>query len=75
MTLLEMIVYMADYMEPNREFDGVEELRALAWTDLDRAMLRAFEISVEMLERRGRAVDDHSRPALEYMQKQLGIQA
>ena len=74
MTLLEKIVYMADYMEPNREFDGVEELRALAWTDLDRAMLRAFEISVEMLERRGRAVDEHSRQALEYMQKQLGIQ-
>ena len=73
MTLLEKIVYMADYMEPNREFDGVEELRALAWTDLDRAMLRAFEISVEMLEQRGRSIDVHSRQALEFMQKQLGI--
>ena len=55
------------------EFDGVEELRALAWTDLDRAMLRAFEISVEMLEQRGRSIDVHSRQALEFMQKQLGI--
>ena len=73
MTLLEKIVYMADYMEPNRAFEGVQELRELAWTDLDRAMLRAFEISVEMLERRGRRVDEHSRKALEYMQKQLGI--
>ena len=73
MTLLEKIIYMADYMEPNREFDGVEELRALAWTDLDRAMLRAFEISVEMLEQRGRSIDVHSRQALEFMQKQLGI--
>ena len=73
MTLLEKIVYMADYMEPNREFEGVEELRALAWTDLDRAMLRAFEISVQMLEQRGRRVDEHSRQALEFMQKQLGV--
>ena len=73
MTLLEKIVYMADYMEPNRKFDGVEELRALAWTDLDRAMLRAFEISVEMLEQRGRPVDEYSRRALEFMQKQLGV--
>ena len=73
MSLLEKIVYMADYMEPNREFDGVEELRSLAWTDLDRAMLRAFEISVEMLEQRGRSIDVHSRQALEFMQKQLGI--
>ena len=73
MTLLEKIVYMADYMEPNREFEGVEELRELAWTDLDRAMLRAFEISVQMLEQRGRSIDVHSRQALEFMQKQLGI--
>ena len=38
-----------------------------------RAMLRAFEISVEMLEQRGRSIDVHSRQALEFMQKQLGI--
>ena len=73
MSLLEKIVYMADYMEPNRVFEGVEELRELAWADLNRAMLRAFEISVEMLEQRGRSVDVHSRQALEFMQKQLGI--
>lgn len=73
MTLLEKIIYMADYMEPNRAFDGVEELRALAWTDLDRAMLRAFALSVEALEQRGRQVDVYSRQALEYMRKSLGI--
>ena len=28
MTLLEKILYIADYMEPNRDFEGVEELRA-----------------------------------------------
>jgi nicotinate-nucleotide adenylyltransferase len=30
MTVLEKILYMADYIEPNRDFDGVERLRALA---------------------------------------------
>ena len=73
MTLLEKIVYMADYMEPNREFEGVEVLRELAWTDLDRAMLYAFQLSVDILEQRGKAVDAHSLQALEYMKKQLGI--
>ncbi len=69
MTLLEKIIYLADYMEPNREFDGVEELRYFAWTDLDRAMLRSFEMSVEVLEARGKQVDVYSRQALDYMQK------
>ena len=27
MSLLEKIIYIADYMEPNRDFPGVEELR------------------------------------------------
>lgn len=72
MTLLEKIVYLADYMEPNRDFDGVEELRKYAWTDLDRAMLRAFEMSVELLETRGKAIDANSREAMEYMKKQFG---
>ena len=71
MTLLEKIVYMADYMEPNREFEGVEVLRELAWTDLDRAMLYAFQLSVDILEQRGKAVDEHSLQALEFMKRQL----
>ena len=73
MTLLEKIVYMADYMEPNREFEGVETLRELAWTDLDRAMLFAFQLSVDILVARGKAVDEHSLQALEFMKQQLGI--
>ncbi len=73
MTLLEKIIYMADYMEPNRDFEGVETLRELAWTDLDRAMLVAFQLSVDILEQRGKAVDAHSLQALEFMKQQLGI--
>ena len=30
MTLLEKLLYVADYMEPTRDFPGVERLRALA---------------------------------------------
>lgn len=71
MHLLEKILYLADYMEPNRDFEGVEELRDYAFTNLDRAMLRAFEMSVELLESRGKAIDVNSREALEFMRKQL----
>jgi predicted HD superfamily hydrolase involved in NAD metabolism len=35
MTLLDKIIYMADYVEAGRDFDGIDEVRALAQTDLD----------------------------------------
>ena len=37
MTLLQKIIYVADYMEPCRNFPGVENLRELAFTDLEAA--------------------------------------
>ena len=40
MSTLEKIIYVADYMEPNRDFPGVKELRKLAYSDLDAALLR-----------------------------------
>lgn len=38
MSDLDKIVYIADYIEPNRHFPGVEEARILAKTSLDRAV-------------------------------------
>lgn len=38
MTKLEKIVYVADMIEPNRKFDGVERLREVANENLDEAM-------------------------------------
>ena len=47
MTMLEKIIYLADFIEPTRDFPGVEELRPLAYEDIDRAMARALELSLE----------------------------
>lgn len=47
MTLLEKIIYMADYIEPNRKFDGVAKLRALAYEDIDKAMALGLSMSLE----------------------------
>jgi nicotinate-nucleotide adenylyltransferase len=52
MTLLEKVIYLADYMEPGRSFPGVERLRALAETDLDAALLLGFEMSIREMEER-----------------------
>jgi len=39
MSLLEKIIYIADAIEPNRDYEGVENLRKLVFEDLDRALL------------------------------------
>ncbi|OJG71377.1 HAD superfamily hydrolase [Enterococcus phoeniculicola] len=41
MSLLDKIIYVADYIEPGRTFPGVKEARELALLDLDEAV--AFE--------------------------------
>ncbi len=46
MTLLDKIIYLADFIEPMRSFPGVEELRKLAEEDLDSALLAAYTQSV-----------------------------
>jgi nicotinate-nucleotide adenylyltransferase len=53
MTLLEKIIYIADYIEPTRAFDGVDELRRLAYEDLDRAIIMGLEMSIDDLNSRG----------------------
>ena len=52
MTTLEKILYLADYIEPNRDFNGVERLRALAYEDIDRALLLGVETTIQEMEDR-----------------------
>ena len=47
MTPLDKIIYFADMIEPNRNYPGVEKLRALAETaELDEILLTAFSESI-----------------------------
>ena len=63
MTLLEQIIYMADYIEPTRDFEGVEPLRALAYEDLDRAMLLGLDMSLEEIAEQGNPVHPNTLAA------------
>lgn len=69
MTTLEKILYIADYMEPNRKFPGVETLRELAWKDLDAAMFCGLDQSVALLRKQGRIIDPDSLAAWQYYGK------
>ena len=67
MTLLEKIIYVADYMEPNRKFPGVEKLRELAFSDLDAALKLGLEMTLEHLADQGAEVSPESRDALAWL--------
>jgi predicted HD superfamily hydrolase involved in NAD metabolism len=49
MTLLEKIIYVADYIEPGRHFPGVEGVRELAQKSLNEALIKAIQNTVVFL--------------------------
>lgn len=51
MTLLEKILYLADYIEPTRSFPGVDKLRKVCYDNLDAGVLLGLEMTIaEMVE-------------------------
>ncbi len=69
MSLLEKIIYMADYIEATRDFEGVEKLRALAYEDLDKAMVLGFEMSLEDIRSYGAEPHKNTLSALEWYKR------
>ncbi|NPC93388.1 HD domain-containing protein [Bacillus sp. WMMC1349] len=56
MTLLEKVIYVADYIEPGRSFSGIEDVRTLAETDLDLALIQALKNTIIFLLTKNQAV-------------------
>ena len=67
MNTLEKIIYVADYMEPNRNFEGVEQMRYLAYTDLNEALKMGLTMTLKMLQDQGREISPESQEALDYL--------
>ena len=46
MTLFDKLIYMADYIEPCRNFDGVKELRESSFDNLDKAIIQGIDTTI-----------------------------
>lgn len=68
MTVLEKVIYMADYVEPSREFDGVDALRDAVHADLDSGLLMGLRDSIEEMTGRGSPVHHRTVEAKEYLE-------
>ncbi len=49
MSLLDKIVFLADYIEKNRDFPGVKKLRKVASKNLDEAVLMGYDTTISFL--------------------------
>lgn len=66
MSLLEKIIYLADFIEPTRDFEEVVELRELAYKDIDAAMLKGLTISLKELNNNGISPDTSTLDAIRW---------
>lgn len=53
MTALDQVIFLADLIEPGRSFDGVDEVRRLAASDLPGAVLEALRLNLTYIMRQG----------------------
>ncbi|ANU23540.1 bis(5'-nucleosyl)-tetraphosphatase (symmetrical) YqeK [Planococcus donghaensis] len=72
MSDLEKVVYIADLIEPNRKFTGVEELRQLKEQGLDVMMEASVKHSIEFLESKNQPVFPDSLKCLNSFVQQKG---
>lgn len=71
MSLLEKIVYLADAIEPNREYPGVGELRILAYKDINKACLMSLNKTIEYINNRGLHLDQDTVKARDYLIREI----
>jgi len=72
MSLLEKIIYLSDFIEPSRSFPGVEELRGLAFKNLDKALLLAFNSSILYILSKNEYVHINTILARNHVLKEVG---
>lgn len=65
MSRLDKIIFLADMTSKERDFPGVEKLRKLAKKDLDQAMCKALESTLNFVKEKKQPVDPESAAALE----------
>lgn len=63
MTLLDKVIFMADFISADRDYDGVERMREKAYLSLESAMLEGLQFTLAELIENGWAVHEDSLAA------------
>ena len=75
MSILEQIIYIADYIEPNRdtELDISLEIRQSAFSDLDRCCAMIMKGIVSYLKNSSKKMDEMTVKACEFYCLKTGL--
>jgi predicted HD superfamily hydrolase involved in NAD metabolism len=74
MSLLEKIIFTADYIEPNRspkKIPELDDIRILAFKDLDRAVLKILENTLLYLKEANKEIDTLTVDTYEYYKNKV----
>ena len=71
MSMLQKIIYVADYIEPNRDdiIPHIEDIQTLAFTDIDKAVCVIAKNIIYYLEEQGRDIDPATRATYDFYKK------
>ncbi|MCI5597372.1 MAG: bis(5'-nucleosyl)-tetraphosphatase (symmetrical) YqeK [Lachnospiraceae bacterium] len=70
MTLLDKIIYIADYIEPNRnKAPDLDEIRELAFKDLDECLMTILSHTLSYLKEKGSVIDPTTFATYEYYRR------
>lgn len=56
MSLLQKIIYIADFTEPNRDFADVEKLRKMSFKDINKAIVYGIDYTISKLIKNGQLI-------------------
>lgn len=74
MSLLEKIIFVADYIEPNRKvIPGLEETCSIAFQNLDNALLLILKNTLAYIKKKGHGtdIDPMTQKTYEYYSKSI----
>lgn len=66
MSVLEKIIFIADFIEPTRDYEGVEEIRKYAYQDLDTACIVALDFTIRTLKNEDKIINAQTIEAFRY---------
>ncbi len=69
MSKLEKLVCLADSIEPRRDYEGVDRMRDIAKTSLDKALVLSFDRLIDYIKQRGLTMNEMTLKARDYLLK------
>ena len=67
MNLLDKIIFVSDYIEPNRDkAPNLPQIRALAFENIDQAVVRILHDTIHFLNQKRGSIDHKTHDTYEY---------